>query len=223
LKIQHALFAALCPLLFSTTSFAFSSGLAGASGKGGRATCTSCHGGGGGTPTVVVTGLESELAKGASVDISLAFTKATGSVVGFDAAVDGGGTLAIGDGETGIRVSGSEIIHSTPRPYDADVATFNIKLENALGGAHKLFIAWNDANDDGRDSGDSIGTAVIDFTVAEGEEEPTEGEDEGEVEGEGEEPEVGCFGNQVAHDGRAPLSLAGVVVLLGLVRRRRNA
>lgn len=223
-------------LSLAAAAHARSTGQTGNSGKG-PSTCASCHNAGEPRPTITVEGLEGPLAAGDSVLFTIVVHREsdTGGVddcpdrcAGFGAATTGAGTFRVVPGTATRRnVSGTEVTHTQPQPFDDDGnARFQIELEELCGGEHTLFVGANDVNGNDASSGDRNATIEVDFTVdGDACKDPSgEGEGEGETgEGEGEgEPRTLCADAEADAD-PAPASGLLAVAFVTLRATRRSA
>ncbi len=163
--------AILLALVMATPASAVRGGLFGASGEDSGFVCSNCHGGVQ-PPSVEVTGLGGTFTPGQSVTFTLVVRRGTsaGRSAGFGASTDGAGTFSAPGGGGDVRFGPGgqplEATHSRPKSYDADgSARFTLSLNDLTPGRHRLFVAVNDANGDGRSGGDRGAVARVSFAV----------------------------------------------------------
>jgi hypothetical protein len=97
--------------------------------------------------------------------ITVANSLATQVAGGCDISCDASAKLALNGSGTGLKLSGSELTHSTPKAKVGDSITWSFKFTPSKAGSIKIYAAGNAVNGNGREeSGDQWNTTV--YTVA---------------------------------------------------------
>jgi MYXO-CTERM domain-containing protein len=153
-------------LLAARDAGANAGGFAGASGKPGSSSCIDCHGGGGDKGTVELKG-PATLGTGETGSFSIIITSASPMKqkhAGVDVAASAG-TLKVRPGGNATKILNGEIVHEkTAGPADPIEFQFDYTAPQ-VGGKVTLFGAGLSADGDGKSSGDSMKTAMLEVQV----------------------------------------------------------
>lgn len=159
----------------ANTSFIInSSGIAGRSGSPGETTCSACHGGGGGTTSVLISAtpafVASQFIPGQTYTVDVTVTNNLFTKFGFDAEILDPSNVNAGNitaGLTGVQIINNtrrNVVHTAPKT-GAGSATFRFVWVAPMSGTATIFAAGNAADGSGGAGLDTPGDASLVLTA----------------------------------------------------------